>query len=87
MLYNLTTEQMIELMNNPRFVLMITVVGIWSLIWKGIALWKAGQRKDKPWFIALLVVNTIGLLEIIYIYFIGENCCLWKKRESQNKLQ
>jgi methionyl-tRNA synthetase len=40
---------------------------IWSLFWKGLALWKAGTRKEKIWFIILLLVNTIGILEIIYL--------------------
>jgi len=40
---------------------------IWSLFWKGLALWKAGTRKEKPWFIILFLVNTVGILEIIYL--------------------
>ena len=42
---------------------------VWSAIWKGWALWKAGQLKDGVWFVALLVINTVGLLEIVYIFF------------------
>jgi len=40
---------------------------IWSLFWKGLALWTAGRRKEKIWFIVLLLVNTVGILEIIYL--------------------
>lgn len=40
---------------------------VWSLFWKGLALWKAGTRKEKIWFIALLLINTVGILEIIYL--------------------
>lgn len=47
---------------------LIVVLLIWSLIWKGIALWKSARKNDKHWFIALLVVNTFGILEILYIY-------------------
>jgi len=39
----------------------------WSLFWKGLALWKAGTRKEKTWFIILFLVNTVGILEIIYL--------------------
>ncbi|MEK6917554.1 MAG: DUF5652 family protein [Nanoarchaeota archaeon] len=42
----------------------------WSIAWKGIALWKAGRHNQLPWFIVLLIVNTLGILEIIYIYFL-----------------
>lgn len=41
----------------------------WSVIWKGIALWKAAGNKQRIWFIILLVVNTAGILEIIYLKF------------------
>ena len=41
---------------------------IWSIIWKGLALWKAARRGSKPWFVALLVINTAGILEILYLF-------------------
>jgi len=40
----------------------------WSLFWKGLALWKSARRGENWWFIILLVVNTIGLLEILYLF-------------------
>jgi methionyl-tRNA synthetase len=36
---------------------------------KGYALWHAAKRSEKWWFIALLVINTAGILELIYIIF------------------
>lgn len=51
----------------------IIMLGIlWSIPWKGMALWKAAKRGAIWWFVALLVVNTVGLLDIIYLYFISE---------------
>ncbi len=41
---------------------------IWSLVWKGLALWKAAHEESKPWFVALLVLNTAGILDILYIF-------------------
>lgn len=41
---------------------------LWTLPWKGVALWKAAQLKKKWWFIVLLVVNTLGILDIFYIF-------------------
>ncbi|MEA3355306.1 MAG: DUF5652 family protein [Patescibacteria group bacterium] len=41
----------------------------WSLIWKGIALWKTGRNNQLNWFIALLIFNTAGLLPILYLLF------------------
>lgn len=45
-----------------------TLIALWSLIWKGLALWKAAGKKDKLWFIVLLFVNTAGILDILYIF-------------------
>ena len=42
---------------------------VWSLFWKGLALWHAAKRSQPWWFIALLVVNTVGILEICYLAF------------------
>lgn len=37
---------------------------------KGYALWNAAKRDEKWWFIALLIVNTAGILELIYLFFV-----------------
>jgi hypothetical protein len=44
---------------------------VWTFAWKGFALWKAAGLRQRNWFIAMLVLNTVGILEIIYIYFIA----------------
>ena len=44
----------------------------WTLPWKGVALWKAARNSHKGWFIALLVVNTLAILEIIYIFYFAK---------------
>jgi len=41
---------------------------LWGLFWKGLALWHAGRRGQPGWFVVLLVVNTAGILEIIYLF-------------------
>jgi hypothetical protein len=41
---------------------------LWSIFWKGLALWHSGRRGQSWWFIVLLVVNTMGILEIIYLF-------------------
>lgn len=53
---------------DPLFLLFI----VWTLVWTGIALWKAARAGSKPWFIALLVINSIGILEILYIFFFSK---------------
>lgn len=39
----------------------------WSVIWKGLALWRAARLRQAGWYIALLVINTVGIFEIIYL--------------------
>lgn len=51
--------------------LALVVLITWTLIWKGLALWKAAGLRHKYWFIAMLVINTVGLLEIIYLFFVA----------------
>ena len=51
---------------------LIFVAVAWSLIWKGLALWKSARRSSMTWFIILLVVNTLGILEILYIFLFSE---------------
>lgn len=58
-----------------------SILGILLLIavaLKGYCLWNAAQKNHKIWFIFLLIVNTVGILEIIYIVFVIE-------REKFNK--
>ena len=44
----------------------------WTLAWKGVALWKSSKLNHKVWFVVLLVVNTVGILEIIYIFLFSK---------------
>ncbi|MBU1126140.1 hypothetical protein KJ758_00850 [Patescibacteria group bacterium] len=50
-----------------RFYQFLPFLLIWSLVWKGLALWRAAQLKEKVWFVVLIVFNTLGILEIIYL--------------------
>ena len=49
----------------------IVLMVLWSLVWKGLGLWRAANLRQKKWFIALLIINTLGILEIIYIFLIS----------------
>ena len=44
-----------------------TLFFVWVAIWKGLAFWKSARRKQIVWFIVFLVINTAGILEIIYL--------------------
>lgn len=53
---------------NNKILLLILI--IWSLVWKGYALWTSAKHNHKKWFVVLLIFNTVGLLEIFYILYI-----------------
>ena len=55
--------------DNPIWLVLIAV---WILPWKGAALWRAANRKQKKWFVVLLVVNTFAVLEILYIFIFSK---------------
>ena len=63
------------------FVSVFFLVGLlWTIVWKGWALWIAARKGSKPWFIALLVINTAGILEIIYIFIFSK----WSKKKKED---
>jgi len=49
------------------FVPFIFVALVWTIVLKGYALWNAARGNQKKWFIAILIVNTLGILEIVYL--------------------
>ena len=48
---------------------LVVILGVWSLVWKGISLWKCGRHNQMAWFIVILIFNTLGILPIIYLLF------------------
>lgn len=52
--------------------LIVGIIAIWVLFWKGCSLWIAAKSNQKWWFLALLVINTLSILELIYIFFIAK---------------
>ncbi len=57
---------------------LLFVIYAWSIIWKGIALWRAARDNQRNWFIAILVINIIGLLEITYLFFFAKKKLTFK---------
>lgn len=55
------TKEIIELV-------LVAIFTIWSVMWKCYSVWTAVKHGHKKWFIALLLLNTIGILDMIYIF-------------------
>lgn len=64
---------------SPQESIILFVIFIWSIVWKGVALWHAAQNREKIWFVVVLVANTAGILEILYLFVLSK-----KKLEVKN---
>lgn len=52
---------------STTWTILIIVLVMWELTWKGFALWKASRNNQSSWFIALMIINSAGILPIIYL--------------------
>ena len=50
----------------------LILLALWTIPWKGMALWKAAKNSHKKWFIVLLVVNTLAVLDILYVFIFSK---------------
>lgn len=62
-----------ELLNtiqqNPVF---LFVFSVYTATLKGLSLWKAARNSHKYWFIGLLVINLLGIPELLYIFYFSK---------------
>lgn len=50
----------------------VFIIYIWSIVWKGLALWRAVKYEQRNWFIALLILTSAGILDIVYLFFFAK---------------
>ena len=62
----------------------LAVIFIWSYAWKLAALWKSARKGSIVWFVVLALVNTVGILEILYIFVFSE---MKMKPKAQRKMR
>ena len=53
------------LQNIPVWIIILIV--LWDSIWKLIALWKSARNNHLIWFIFIGIINSVGILPLIYI--------------------
>ena len=59
----------------------LMIVAIWDLVWKAIAMWKSARNNQLVWFIFIIIINSAGILPIIYLLFFS------KKKEIQKSMK
>jgi len=50
-----------------------------------MALWKSAKRGKVWWFIALFLINTVGLLDMVYLFIISERRRPIASRKNRNQ--
>lgn len=56
---------------------------LWSSFLKAIALYKSARNQDVAWFIAIFIINSVGLLEIFYLAVFSKQSKKSKKAETE----
>jgi len=64
----------------PQALTILILLAIWETLWKGFALWKSAKKNQLGWFLVILILNTAGILPILYLNFFGE-----KQKPSKSK--
>ncbi|MFA6089692.1 MAG: DUF5652 family protein [Candidatus Woesearchaeota archaeon] len=62
------------------FIFLIIVLLVWETIWKFMGMWRASKNNSKGWFVVIGILNTLGILPILYLYVFGKKKSSTKKK-------
>ena len=83
----ISLESFSQQLGVPLWLLLIVVA--WSLIWKALALWKSARKNHIVWFILFILIHTIGILEILYLFLFSkinlDSKAAYLKKERKKK--
>lgn len=71
--YQNNWDSMMDWGRHPWFGFGFGALALWSLVWQGIALWKSARNGDRYWFLALLLIHSAGILDILYLFVFAKN--------------
>lgn len=63
------TQIVSNLQQSPVFIVLYYT---YTATLKGLALWRAAKNSNKYWFIFMLVVNLLGIPEILYLLYFSK---------------
>ena len=66
---------------SPDMSLVAIVLIVWEMIWKGLALYLSARDDSRIWFVAILFINSAGILPILYLLI-----RLWRKRHMKYQI-
>ena len=67
----------------PRLAVFALAFSLWELVWKGFGLWRAARNGHRWWFVSILVLNTLGILPILYYFFFSGRQAARKARKKR----
>ena len=62
-----------EAVIDPRLTRAIILMAVITLPLKAWALWRAAGAKQIGWFGAMLLLNSIGILELLYLFYFSKS--------------
>ena len=69
---------------NPYFNIILIILALWTIPWKIYAIWLAVKNDQKKWFVVLLILNTLAILEIYYIFKVAKKSWVEVKQDFSN---
>jgi hypothetical protein len=63
---------------------LVVILAIWTLPWKIYAVWTAVKNGQKKWFLAMILLNTISILELYYIFKVAKKTGAEVKEDFKN---
>ena len=72
-----------DILYSPYFQTILIV----SAIIKGVAMWRAARLKQRNWFIGLLVINLLGIPDVLYLFIFAEKKLTIKEIKSWTKVK
>ncbi len=67
------------------FSIIVLVFVIWTIFWKGWALWISARKGEVWWFLAILILNSAGILEIAYLFFFKKMIFNFKTKKFEEQ--
>ena len=59
-------ENLVKFLVENQWVIWVAIA--WTLPWKAAALWRSARNGQRGWFAAILLLNTLAILDIFYLF-------------------
>ena len=79
----MTSQTLLAQSFSTEYIIGFILLLLWTFPWKVVALWRSAKNSHKWWFLSFFILNTLGFLEIFYIFFISKKV---KKAGTEKKI-